>query len=248
MISLRKVTDFVTFLRKNYLRGKEENMKALKRKRPPAGLSDFDIIYRILQGEKALYELLLRRHNQKLYRIVRAYLQEGNEIEDVMQNTYLKAYEKLHQFRQNASFSTWLIRIGINEALAKVKEQGKVRSIQQSSKISHSSLLPQMQNRRQLSPEEVMIQKETKYLIEKLIDLLDAKHKVVFIMKEIEGLSIREIADCLNLSPSNVKVRLHRAKATLKTKLFEVQLHQEGLFEFGYSKCDQLVESVMKRI
>ena len=94
-------------------------MEALKIKRPYTGLSDFDIIYRILQGEKALYELLLRRNNQKLYRIVRAYLQDGNEVEDVMQNTYLKAYEKLHQFRQNSSFSTWLIRIGINEALAK---------------------------------------------------------------------------------------------------------------------------------
>lgn len=248
MKSLRKVTDFVTFLPESYLRGKEENMKVLKTKRPPLGLSDFDIIYRILQGEKALYELLLRRNNQKLYRIVRAYLQDGNEVEDVMQNTYLKAYEKLHQFRQNASFSTWLIRIGINEALARVKEKGKIQSIQQASKISTSSLQLQMQNRRQLSPEEVMIQKETKYLIEKLIDLLDPKHKVVFIMKEIEGLSIREISDCLDLSPSNVKVRLHRAKASLKTKLFEVQLHQEGLFEFGYSKCDRLVESVMKQI
>src|SRR5690606_36398991 len=87
------------------------------------------IINRILGGEKELYEILVRRNNQKLYRVIRAYLKDDAEIEDAMQDSYIKAYTKLYQFKLDSSFSTWLVRIGINQALSRLREKGRLRSI-----------------------------------------------------------------------------------------------------------------------
>ena len=88
-------------------------------------VQDSVVVDKILSGEKELFEILMRRNNQKLYRVIKGYLRDESEVEDAMQNTYLKAYEKLYQFNQKANFSTWLIRIGINEALARVKSKRK---------------------------------------------------------------------------------------------------------------------------
>src|SRR5690606_5445174 len=92
-------------------------------------LGESSIIKRILGGEKELYEILVRRNNQKLYRVIRAYLRDEADIEDAMQESYIKAYTKLYQFKLESSFSTWLVRIGINQALARLREKGRVRSI-----------------------------------------------------------------------------------------------------------------------
>ncbi len=221
-------------------------MRVLKVTDQNAKLDDSGIISRILQGEKELYELLLRRNNQKLFRVIRSYIRDISEIEDIMQNTYLKAYEKLHQFRHSSEFSTWLIRIGINLALARLKEKGRYQNIDSSADSHTHEIMVQMRGHEK-NPEEIVIQKETKFLIEEAIDLLDVKYRTVFIMKEVEGMSIQEISDCLDLSLSNVKVRLHRAKNTMKEELLTLHLKQ-GIFEFGFSRCDRLVESVMGKI
>ncbi|MGH2643781.1 MAG: sigma-70 family RNA polymerase sigma factor, partial [Chitinophagaceae bacterium] len=88
-------------------------------------ISDVEVARRVIQGEKELFEILLRRYNQLLYRVIRGYLSDEKEVEDIMQDTYLHAYEKLQQFRGDASFSTWLIRIGINEALGRIRKLKK---------------------------------------------------------------------------------------------------------------------------
>ena len=222
-------------------------MKALKISQHKSKLSDSEIIYRILNGEKELYELLLRRNNQKLYRVIRGYINVSDDIEDVMQNTYLKAYEKLDQFKHSSGFSTWLIRIGINEALATFRKNGKLKSVEFNQDQSNENFIIPMRKQSHLNPEEIIIQQEIKHLIEKTIDMLDAKYRAIFIMKEVEKMSIKEISACLDLTTSNVKVRLHRAKNILKEKLFEQQLNQD-IFEFGFSRCDKLVERVLSRI
>lgn len=222
-------------------------MKALKREDSNVQLTESVIIKRVLQGEKELYELLMRRNNQKLFRVIRSYLKDLEEIEDLMQNTYLKAYEKLFQFKHTAVFSTWLIRIGINEALARLKQKGKIYSLHDPSSSFETNPNSLMSKQKSLSPEDKIIQHEAKLVIERAIDTLDVKYKVVFVLKEVEGMSLAEIAECLDLSVSNVKVRLHRAKAILKEKLFELYSSKE-VFEFGFSRCDDLVERVMGRI
>jgi RNA polymerase sigma-70 factor (ECF subfamily) len=210
-------------------------------------LSDSDVVNRVISGEKELYEILLRRNNQTLYRVIRSYLKEQEDIEDIMQNTYLKAYEKLYQFKHNSKFSTWLIRIGINEALARLKTKGKYFTLHNSNDNSINDRILEIPDSSQIDPENKIINQEAKLMLENAIDKLDVKYKNVYILREIEGMSIAEVSDCLKLSNSNVKVRLHRAKAKIKENLYESTSKKE-LFEFGLSKCDALVEKVMKAI
>ncbi len=221
-------------------------MKAVK-------ISDFkyskipekEVIGRILAGEKELYEILMRRNNQKLFRVIRGYVSEQNEIEDIMQDTYLTAYEKLWQYKQDAQFSTWLIRIGINQALARIKQKTKLRTTDILS-ISEKTTI-ELHDEKQPGPAHKIMRKEAKEILEKAIDNLDEKYRSIYIMREVEEMSIAEIADCTELSNSNVKVRLHRAKNMIKENLYELSYTNE-LFEFGFSKCDNLVERVLEKI
>ena len=210
-------------------------------------LSDAQVVSRVLAGEKELYEILLRRNNQTLYRVIRSYLKELEEVEDCMQDTYLKAYEKLHQFKHHSKFSTWLIRIGINEALARLKAKGRYITLHRSNNESLQSHILELPDATQNNPEKKIIRQEAKQMLENAIDKLDTKYKNIYILREIEGMSIAEVSDCLQLSASNVKVRLHRAKAKIKENLYD-STSKEELFEFGLSKCDCLVEKVMKAI
>ena len=208
-------------------------------------ISDSDVVKRVLSGEKELYEILIKRNNQKLYRAVRSYIKDETEIEDIMQDSYLKAYEKLHQFKHGSTYSTWLIRIGINESLARLKEKGKIFQISNNSQFNESNTILEMPDNNQANPETKIIHKESKQLLEDTIDSLEVKYKAVYILKEVEEMSINEISECLGISVSNVKVRLHRAKHMLKEKLYELS-GNTPIFEFGFSRCDRVTENVMK--
>ncbi len=222
-------------------------MEALKiNKYSNQQLKESEIIKRILGGEKELYEILVRRNNQKLYRVIRSYLIDEAEIEDTMQNSYLKAYANLHQYRSDASFSTWLTRIGINDALARVKQKGKHVRINDESHIDDNTIL-QMSDKNELNPQDRMIKGESKQLLENAIDQLDAKYRTVYILKEVEEMTHAEIAAILDLTVPNVKVRLHRAKEMLRERLYELSIDR-NVFEFGFSKCDRVTENVMSRI
>ena len=210
-------------------------------------ISDSDVVLRVLSGEKELYEILLRRNNQKLYRVIRSYIKEQEEIKDIMQNTYLIAFEKLYQFKHTAQFSTWLIRIGINEALARIKSKGKYHNLYNQNNDLNNSYVLELPDSGQSNPEKKMIRQEAKQLLEKAIDNLDLKYRATYILREVEEMSIAEISDCLIISESNVKVRLHRARIMIKENLYELS-PKDDLFEFGSSKCDNLVNKVMKAI
>lgn len=210
-------------------------------------ISESDVVKRVLSGEKELYEILIRRNNQKLFRVLRSYIRDTAEIEDLMQNTYLKAYEKLFQFNHTSAFSTWLIRIGINEALARLKEKGKIYNLNDRSQIFESNSILEMPDRNQLNPENKIIRQEAKQLLENTIDSLDPKYRTVYMLKEVEEMSIKEISECLNISVSNVKVRHHRAKNMLKEKLFEQTVNGK-IFEFGFNRCDRITDNVMRVI
>ncbi|MEP1093752.1 MAG: RNA polymerase sigma factor [Cyclobacteriaceae bacterium] len=208
-------------------------------------LPENEVIKRILAGEKELYEILMRRNNQKLFRVLRGYLADPSEIEDIMQDTYLQAYEKLWQYKQNAQFSTWLIRIGINKALVRIKQKAKIQATDVISITDNPTI--EFRDEKQPGPADKMMGKEAKEMLEKAIENLDEKYRSVYIMREVEEMSMAEISDCLDLSVSNVKVRLHRAKGMIKENLYELSYSNE-LFEFGFSKCDCLVEHVLGKI
>jgi RNA polymerase sigma-70 factor (ECF subfamily) len=206
-----------------------------------------EVITRILGGEKELYEILVRRNNQKLYRSIRSYLKDEAEIEDIMQNSYLKAYFKLDQFKLESSFSTWLIRIGINESLTRLKEKGKLYHLSDYRIDLKRNEVLDIPDSKQLNPQDKMIRNEAKQLLENAIDDLDIKYKTVYMMKEVEEMSLKEIAIALDLTVANVKVRLHRSKEMLKEKLFQIS-SDRNIYEFGFSRCDRVTENVMKNI
>lgn len=210
-------------------------------------IKDFEVVNRVLHGEKELYEILLRRYNQTLYRAVRSYVQDENEVADVMQETYLKAFEKLHQFRKEASFSTWLIRIGINEALMQLRAKKSQPQHESAYTPSNRTLIDQLADVNKMNPEKKAIQKETRYFLEQAIDLLPEKYRSVYMLREVEGLSNSEAATCLQISENNTKVRLYRAKTLLKEKLYDLT-DRTKIYEFGNNRCDELVSRVMSRI
>jgi RNA polymerase sigma factor (sigma-70 family) len=209
-------------------------------------LDDFDIVRRVIAGEKELFEILMRRHNQTLFRVIRNYLKDQEEVKDAMQNAYLKAYDKLFQFRGNSSFSTWLIRIGINEALLRLNDMKKSRVAYLNTADIADEMLKQIPDR-QMNPEKAIIRQESRLLFEQAIDNLPEKYRIVYILKEIEGLGNADVAEALDISDSNIKVRLHRAKSLLKESLYKLSVREE-VFEFGNSRCDAVVNFVMTRI
>lgn len=142
-------------------------------------INESQVIKRILSGEKELYEILVRRNNQKLYRVIRGYLKDDGEIEDIMQDTYVKAFTKLHQFKLESTFSTWLIRIGINESLARLKDKGKLYHLNEQSNNFSNTIL-EIPDNRQLNPQDKMIRNEAKQILEDAIDSLDIKPVVHF--------------------------------------------------------------------
>ncbi len=212
-------------------------MEPLRYKEHQLGkLDDTDIIRRILSGEKALFELLIRRYNQTLYRAIRSYIKEDTIVDDLMQDTYLKAYQKLDQFRHDAAFSTWLIRIGINEALLYIRKQQKVKLV-----------FLQPTDAVTMHPEKQTIRHEVAQFLQKAIDDLPETYRVIYILKEVEGMNIQDIAHSLSLGESNVKVRLHRARTLLKNKLY-VLSSDASLYEFGSTRCDRITEKLMQLI
>ncbi len=210
-------------------------------------MKDSEVIRRILSGEKELFEILLRRNNQKLYRVVRSYLKDESEVEDIMQNSYLKSYEKLAQFKHTSTYATWLIRIAINESLARLKEKGKIYQLYDHSAPSKNNAMLDVPDPNQLNPERKIIRQEAKQFLENTIDSLEQKYRTVYVLKEVENMSMAEIAECLDLSVSNVKVRLHRAKKMLKEALYK-HTQSEEVFGFGHSRCDRITTNVMRSI
>ncbi|MEQ9216873.1 MAG: RNA polymerase sigma factor [Cyclobacteriaceae bacterium] len=204
-------------------------------------LADDEVVRRVLSGKKEWFEILIRRYNQTLYRVIRGYNVAEDDIEDIMQEAYLRAYENLDQFRGNSTFSTWLIRIGINETL-QLKRKSKHFTLKVEDDEVQNKMM-QIQDTQPMQPSNPA----ARVLIEKVIDRLTEKYKIVFVLHELEGLDNEEISQCLGISLSNVKVRLFRARKMLRDELLNLSL-DTSVFEFGNSRCDRVVNTVMRHI
>lgn len=201
-------------------------------------LSDEEIVARILSGEKQLYESLIRKYNQRLYRIGRSIVNDDNEVEDIMQTAYLNAYVNLAGFENKSSFSTWLTKILINESLLHKRRKAKLEQIlieKQDVKYHTDTPLTGLMNN------------ELKIVLEKSIAVLPEKYRLVFVMREVEEMSTSETMETLNLTESNVKVRLNRAKEMLRDSLSS-QYRFSGVYDFHLTRCDRMVNYVMTRI
>ncbi|MDL5512022.1 RNA polymerase sigma factor [Arenibacter sp. M-2] len=206
-------------------------------------MADYMVVQKVLEGNTELFEILLRRYNELLYRTIRSYLDRPSDIDDVMQDTYIKAFQKLFQFKNESLFSTWLIRIGINEALQRKRKSKKYHMLD----IGNEKGIDQIADISIMNPERKTMYAESVQIVEKAIDLLPEKYKIVYMLKEVQELGISEISDSLGLSNSNVKVRLHRARNMMKDTIMKFA-DAKNAFEFGNSKCDRLVDQVMAKI
>lgn len=206
-------------------------------------IPDTEIIDRVLNGETHLFEILMRRYNQRLYRIQRSYIRDEEAVKDVLQLTYLKAYEKLAQFRGDSKFSTWITRIAIHEALKHLKERRRYTNLHA---LNEKSIDEAIVNHKK-NPEDRAIENEFKNMLEASVNQLPAKYRTVYIMREVEQISTRDTAECLDISESNVKVRLHRAKQMIKDDL-ERKVAETEIFDFLGRQCDLMVYRVMRSI
>lgn len=207
-------------------------------------LSDTEIIDKILAGATPFFEVLMRRYNQKLFRIQRSYISDEEAIKDTLQLTYIKAFEHLGSFRREALFSTWIVRIAINEALKYLQREKRYSNLHLA---GDNKTMNDYRSNTTETPEDDAIQKDLKVLLEKIIGTLPLKYRSVYMMREVEQMDTKETAECLDLSESNVKVRLHRAKQMIQQEL-EKRVADTEIFEFMGERCDQLVYRVMHLI
>lgn len=205
-------------------------------------LNDDEIIARILHGEKDLYSVIVRRYNQRFYRIGMAMLNDDAEVEDAMQVAYINAYENLGKFAFRSSFPTWLTRILINECLLRLRKRKKVIS------MNDESIGNEMrQDRDPHTPATATVNSELRSILNEAIRKLPEIYRTVFVMREIENMNIAETKECLNISEVNVKVRLNRAKALLRDML-STQYSKEDILHFHLTRCDRMVDKVMSGI
>jgi RNA polymerase sigma-70 factor, ECF subfamily len=219
-------------------------MTALERLTPLQDpLSDEDVVRRVVAGDAALFEILMRRHNQRIYRTVRAVLRSDEEVEDVMQQAYLNAYQHLGQFAGEARFSTWLTRIAVNEALAR-RRKGALVLVQ-----GDETMDIDLADESTPDPEQQAGTAELRELMEREVAALPDAFRTVFVLREVEGLSTAETAASLGVSEDLVKTRLHRARTMLRERLYRrAGVTLETIFTFGNERCDRVVQAVMARI
>lgn len=206
-------------------------------------LTDADIVARIVAGEAALFELILRRYNQRIYRTVRGIVRDESEAEDVMQQAYVNAFANLGQFAGRASLATWLTRIAINEALARVRPRG----LRIAPDVSEDAM--DLIEETSPDPEQQAVTSQLSRFVEAEIAALPERYRCVIMLREVEGLSTSETAECLGIAEDAVKTRLHRARAALRENLDRrAGLTFDRLFTFGQARCDVLVATVMARL
>lgn len=206
--------------------------------------SDDEIIQKIMAGEFGLFEILIRRNNPYLYKTGRAYNFSHEDTQDLMQDTFIDAYMHLSGFENRSSFRTWIIKIMLNNCYRK-KQKWSIRHIT-SSEIEERSV-PIFSNHALNDTNRTVMNRELNHVIENALQSLPMEHKMVFTLREMNGLSVAETASVLNISEANVKVRLNRAKALLRKEV-ERSYSAKDIFEFNLIYCDDMVKNVMDKI
>ena len=209
-------------------------------------LTDEEVVRRVMSGDTALYEIIMRRYNQRLYRVARDILRDDGEAEDVMQDTYVRAFENLHQFAGKAAFATWLTRIAVNESLGRLKLRQRIDQLDDEIEnvgvsMSSTECAP--------DPESKASAGELTALLEAALLELPEQYRAVVMLRDVEEMSTLETAAALDLTEENVKVRLYRGRSMIRNWLIErVGTTSRGAFPFMGERCDRVVAAVFAKI
>ncbi|RTM06459.1 MAG: RNA polymerase sigma factor [Hyphomicrobiales bacterium] len=210
-----------------------------------AGAGDIALVSRALARDPGAFRAIIKTHNQRLYRIARGVVRNDAEAEDIVQEAYMRAFANLGAFRGEASLSTWLSRIVINEALGRLRKRKRIVSMPENpeAEIIRFPLNPGE------DPERTMAQRQILGLVERATDSLPDVYRTVFVARVIEGLSIEETAELLGIRPETVKTRLHRARALVRKALDdEIGPVLLDAFPFAGRRCERLTRVVMTRL
>lgn len=207
----------------------------------PTTLSDEEVVERVLAGDTSIFEILMRRYNQRLFRVARGILADDAEAEDVVQDAWVRAFRELAGFRGEARFSTWVTRIACHEALARARKRHRLVPIAGGEPPDPPSQAS--------GPEKELANRELQAVLREAVEVLPDPLRTVFCLREIEGLSTEETSDLLGLTAENVRVRLHRAKRSLRQTL-DARIGREvrRLYLFDGARCDRMVEAVFARL
>ncbi|UDF31787.1 UNVERIFIED_ORG: RNA polymerase sigma factor (plasmid) [Roseateles sp. XES5] len=206
------------------------------------------LVRRAAAGEADAVRQIIRTHNQRLYRLVRAVLRDNADAEEALQEAYLKAFANLGTFAGEASLSTWLSRIALNAALMRLRARKRLKRAVPP--VAEAEIIPfPLSSTSTADPERVMAQRQLLHLVEEATDALPETFRLVFVARVIEGLSVEETAALLDLPAATVKTRLHRARKLIRTRLEErIGPVLIDAFPFAGARCEQLTEAVIAKL
>jgi len=215
-------------------------------------LPDSEIARRVARGDQAAFVLLMRRYNQTLYRTARSILRDDAEAEDAVQEAYMLAYRAIGGFRGEAKLSTWLIRIVVNEAIARARKgsrRAQIINIAGGPEADADTAEGNMDAATPEQPEQAAMRADSRRLLEAKIDALPEAFRTVFVLRAIEDLSVEETAATLDIAEATVRTRYFRAKGLLREALAREIDHACGdAFAFAGERCDRIVAGVLARL
>jgi len=222
----------------------------LKRSTEIGAISEVELVRRARERDEAAMRAITQRYNRRLFRLARSILRDDAEAEDVVQETYVRAFTGLDLFRGDASFGTWITRIAMNDALGRLRKR---RPTVDWESYGDSGMQAEIINfpvsAVSNDPEKTMAQGEIRAILERAIDALPDVFRCVFVARIVEGMTVEETADLFGLRPETVKTRLHRARKLLRDALDEqLGLTLTSTFPFGGSRCERMTEQVVRRL
>lgn len=206
--------------------------------------TDLEVIQKIVAGEVELFEIIIRRYNPFLYKVGRSYNYNHEDTEDLMQETYIDTYTNLVKFENRSSFKTWIIKIMLNKCYKKQQKWSSKKVI--TAEINEKST-PMFSNNQHTDTNKTVMNRELNFVIENALEQIPVDYRMVFSLREVNGLNVKETAVVLNISESNVKVRLNRAKAMLRKEV-EKSYSADDIFEFNLVYCNAMVHRVINKI
>ena len=216
------------------------------------GLPDTEIARRVAAGDQNAFCLVMRRHNQTLYRAARGILKDDAEAEDAVQDAYLLAYRAMDTFRGDAKLSTWLVRIVVNVAIARVRKRSRsAEVIRFGGDTDQDSLASEivMDESTPEQPEQAASRAQARRLLEAKVDELPDAFRTVFVLRAVEEMSVEEAAVCLGIPEATVRTRFFRARSLLREALSrEIDFAYEDAFSFAGERCDRIVAGVLARL
>ena len=219
----------------------------------PASALDPDelgLARRIGRGDEGAFETLMRRHNGRLFRIIRAILRDEAEAEDALQDAYLDVYKHIGEFRGGSQLGTWLTRIAVNHALMRLRRQRRHRVVVPlHDAASGAAAEADVTDSHTESPPAATLRAELRAVLERRIDELPVAFRTVFVMREVNEMPVDQIAECLSLPPATVRTRSFRARALLREALArDIDRATIDVFGFAGPQCDRIVTAVLGRV